>query len=418
MRKLLIEIAEGIKFISEIINPKRKDQKWVFCFFFLLSIPISLLMYTKFGLLHPKTHTLGYDVFEYIDRISSIGFFVPGSVGVRHPLLAIILSPLALIAIPLKIISGKLILHVIFLYLSFSVISTLSYTVVYKYCSDLLNIRKMRSFLICLLFSVFGHNIYLSYFPESFPVSMFGLLVIVYMTSDCILNKRRVPLASNIIMFCFLSGVTVTNGMKSAIAQLFQTVMPFRQRIILVLKSGLIFLSLYIISIGITFVTYRLYFGRNIIDQTFDYFSFTRGLNELSEFFLEPLMFHHNYSFVGPLTKPFVYNSIFPLITAFVFYGFILFAILRNIKDKIILLLLSMFSFDILIHFICGFGLDESYIFCQHWFFIFPISIALLYYKIRNEKTKTGMDFLLVFFIIAFAWNNYPLLISFLNPFI
>ena len=418
MRKQLIGSIEGLKFIYGIIIPKKKDQKWVFLIFLLLSIPISLLMYTNYGLLPFRVEILDYDQYSYIDRITSKGFFVPYSVGIRHPFLPLFLFPVSIISIFLKIISGKWALHVLFLFLFYNLVAAFSYTLIYKYCSTLLKIEKVRSFLICLLFSLFGHSLILSFSPESFPLSMLGLLIMIYMTSDFILNKREIPLASNIIMFCFISGVTVTNSVKCGIAQLFQIGKSLRQRMIIILKSGLICLCLCILSISITYIIQILLYGKWMMgSNTTDFISSIHGVDIFQEFFCEPLLFHHYCDFFTmESVKPLLYLSSFAKITVALFYGIILFSLLLHIKEKIVLLLLSMFSVDILIHMVFGFGIHDSYIYCQHWFFICPLLIAFTYKKVRNTKLNTSIDFLLIFFIIAFAWNNLPPLFRFLNP--
>jgi len=417
MRKIWMDGVNGLRYIVEIIIPKGRDQKLVFYSFLVFYVLLSLLMYLKHGLMAWQTNVLNYDVYMWIDRLSSIEYLAPYRAGLRHPLFTSLILPVTAIAIFLKAVSGKLAIHVLFFFLLYNFIAAFSNTIVYKYCSAILNIGKRSALLICLLFSLFAHNLVLSFLPETFPLAMLGLLVMIYLTSDSILNKKEIPLATNIILFSFISGVTITNSMKCAIAQLFQMGKSLRQRMEVVLKSGLICLGLCILSISIAYVIQIFLYGKWMMgDNTGEFISSIKGVDIFQVFFSEPLLFHHNYDFFTmEFVKPLLYHGFIAKITVIAFYCLVLFTLLSNIKDKIILFLLSVFSIDVLIHFVFGFGIEDSYIYSQHWFFICPLAIAVAYRKIQNTKIKAGMDLLLIIFIITFAYNNLPLLVHFLN---
>ena len=418
MRKFLSDFVNGVKFILDTIMPKGKDQRLIYYSFLFFYVLLSVLMYAKYGIMEWQTNVVNYDGYMLIDHFSSLEYFAPFRAGIRHPLITSILLPVILISFLLRIFLGKLLLHVIFFYLLYSLITPLSNLLIYKYCSILLKLSKIRALIISLLFSLFAHNLILSFYPETFQLSMLGLLFMVYITTDSILNNKEIPLASNIIMFCFISGVTVTNSAKCVIIQLFQKMKSFRQKVEVILKSGLIYLGLCILSITAAYLIQIILYGKWMMGNNTAYFiSSAQGINIFQDFFLEPLLFHHNYNFfLIEYVMSLKYFNLFPEITGYMFYGLIVFSLLLVIKEKSILLLLAMFSVDILIHFVFGFGIRGSYIYCQHWFFTCPIVIAYMYKKISNAKIKIGIDFLLIFFIIAFVWNNLPMLFKFVTP--
>jgi len=423
MRKFLIDFINGMKFIFDTIIPKGKEQKLIYFSALFFYVIFSFLMYKKYGLMEWETNVVNYDGFMWIDHFSNLEYFAPYRAGIRHPLFTSIFLPVTLISFLLKIISGKLVLHVIFFYLLYSLITPLSFVLVYKYCSSLLKLSKIRALLITVLFSLFAHNLILSFTPETFPLSMLGLLLMIYITTDNIFNHKKIPLASNIIMFCFISGVTSSNSIKCAIIQLFQNIKPFRRKIETILKSGLTYSGLFILSIVAAYIIQIVLYGKWMMGNNTGYFiksiheATIEGVNLFQEFFFEPLLFHHNYNFfLIESVKPLIYYNSFPEITALIFYCLVIFSLLMTFKERIILLLLAMFSVDIFIHIVIGFGIRDTYVYCQHWFFICPLAIAFMYKKIRNAKIKTGIDILLIFFIIAFAWNNLPLLFRFLAP--
>jgi hypothetical protein len=270
-----------------------------------------------------------------------------------------------------------------------------------------------------LLFALFAHVLLLSFTPESFPLSMLGLLVLIYMTTDNILNDKKIPLSANVILFCYITGVTVSNGLKVLWAQLFQ-----RGR--LKTKAGTFLLSGFVCAGLIVFAFLgahffgRLLYGNWLVTDGTNYLASFRSVSWMPVFhyfFCEPLLFHHNYDFWNWEVVHFQYNTIFPFLVSGILYTLVTIALIVNLKQKPVLLLLAFFLSDVLINLVLGFGsIYESYIYGLHWLFIIPLLIGWLYYKIENKQIKTGLDVILICIAVFCAVNNFPRLYDLFFP--
>ena len=405
MKKICIKLKKGFAPILDIITPKGKDQKMILWGFFCFYAIFSVLMYLKFKDSFPK-HGLGYDL-----------MFVYAAGGLRHPLFVLFFSPLRVSGFILNMISGELALQALLIMLTCNLIASSSILTIYKYCTNLLSVSPKRASLICILFSLFSYFLFLSFLPETFLLSMWGLLILVYISTNNILSSRNVPTTTNVILFWFITGITSSNGLKCLIAQLFQRA-KLKIKIKTFLISGIICLGLIISYLLISYCAAMIFYGQWAsghlkIENTTTWISLGFTPNIFHDFFCEPLLFHHNYIFwVDFLEKPLVYNNIFPLITCILFYSIIIFSLVISIREKSIIFLISLFLTDILVHIICKFGIEELYIYCFHWFFALPLLIGWLYKKLKLEKTKKVLDIILVIFCVSFAINNIPRLLE------
>lgn len=83
-------------------------------------------------------------------------------------------------------------------------------------------------------------------------------------------------------------------------------------------------------------------------------------------------------------------------------------------RDRVVQLSLSFFAFDMFIHFVLGFGLNEIYIMSPHFLFVIPICIASL---LRNLRSKVSHRFCLLTIgalTLWLAYWNLSLLLGFL----
>lgn len=76
-------------------------------------------------------------------------------------------------------------------------------------------------------------------------------------------------------------------------------------------------------------------------------------------------------------------------------------------RSRFLWLALSFLAFDMLIHVVLGFGINEIYIMSAHWLFVFPIAMGYLFKKVSNGKLHISLR-LTVLTIVLFliAWNG------------
>lgn len=404
--RLIRKVLEGFNFIKQTIVPKGKDQLLVFFGFFTFYAIFSFLMFKKYGDLFLEEEILNYDVKYWMNVFSSKKVMIL-SHSVKHPFITQVFSPFILLALSTKAVSIK---YVFLIMLFFNFIAALSINLIYKYCTILLNLSKIRGLLICLFFGFFAHVLLLSFIPETFQLTMFGLLVMVYYTTDNILNKTKIPTAVHVILFFYSAGVTITNSVKSGFLQLFQRE-DLKKKVRVILISGFFFLGVLVLFNALTYIGFSIFSeGRVLSSSHIVEFigSVGDGVDFFHDLFADPILFHHNYPlwWKGFPTESFQYNTITPVIVTILFYLLVLVAIVVNIKRRSVLLLVGLFGIDIFIHVICGFGIMALSIYCLHWIFIFPLLVAWLYKSIENQKIKIGLDVFVVCMTIYFAFNN------------
>jgi hypothetical protein len=401
--KILKLIKEGFSPIWDVIIPKSKNEKWILGIFFFFFACFSVLFLRKYGTVFPHIEVLNYDIDFWLRKFNSMTSTTPFGGGIKHPLLPSIMYPLNILNQIVRLIySGELPLTYLVTMLFYNMVSVLSIMIIYKYCVNLIRISKLQSLILCALFAFFAHVLLLSFIPETFQLSMFGLLLVTYLTTDSLLNNKKIPLITNIVLFMYVSGVTISNGLKCVIAQLFPSG-DFKYKRNSILLSGVI-TSIFILLSG--FVNY-------MIDKLWEKYFIAEYIFEgpvdiITEMFFEPILFHQNHSLWGFGKEVFAYNTIFPVIVNIILYAIIICSIIVNIRKRAVLLLLSFFGVDVLIHLICGFGIADPFIYCLHWLFIFPLLIGWLYKEINNQKIKIGLNILLLLMIISLVVNNIP----------
>lgn len=75
-------------------------------------------------------------------------------------------------------------------------------------------------------------------------------------------------------------------------------------------------------------------------------------------------------------------------------------------QPRFMLMLLSCFAFDMLLHLGLGFGLNEVYIMSCHWIFIIPVAVAYLFRAVHSRRTKRALLALVALLTFwLWAWN-------------
>ena len=125
------------------------------------------------------------------------------------------------------------------------------------------------------------------------------------------------------------------------------------------------------------------------------------------EWAADPFLFHYTNQVVHtsnaevlPAYPSLIYNLSIIFILAFFVWGLIKSkAVLRNIC-------LCFFGYNIIIHFICGYGNNELQLFCGHWLFFIPLFIAIGLDSIHNLPTRRVLQMLLLTCAAFFAIHN------------
>ena len=77
---------------------------------------------------------------------------------------------------------------------------------------------------------------------------------------------------------------------------------------------------------------------------------------------------------------------------------------------------LSYFGFDMFIHLILGFGINEIFIMAPHWLFVIPLAIAYAFKKAKKNQHKALQLSVLALTAYLLVYNGCLLVDFLLSP--
>lgn len=397
-----------IKSLKEIINLAFPDGS-----FEIRLLSISLIWFLSFSLyfafnvdFSQMKELMGYDSFFYIGGdYPKLMLNKILSWNLRHPIFVIINYPILIIdaLLPAN-------LHIALFSMVSSIMMAFSNLFIYKIC-DYQNIDQRCSIISIILFSTFAHIILLSGLAETFVYTIFCCLFMILLAL-----KKKSNIVSDNIIFALLTGTTITNCIYFFIIKYWEKVGNIKDSISATIKSSLLFIPLFGLTfIGLVFriVIKHIPLKDAILNDTYKFVHNDINLLDVTwrHYFADPLLFHYTDQVV--LTQnaeilpdyPYlIFNLIilFVLIFAFVWGG--LFK-LNTTSNKICA---SFFLYNIIIHFVCGYGSNELQLFCGHWLFFIPLLVATGLSAVKNTYIRYSFQVLFLIISLFFAiYNGY-----------
>lgn len=391
-----------------IFFPQNKTERNVFV--------LSLIWFSSFSLLYAfnadfsvKNELMGYDSWFFIGTGSpklSLSKLI--SWNLRHPLFVMINLPLLLIDV---ILPARL--HIPLFALASSIIMSLSNLLVYKICENL-NLTRTNSIISVLLFPSFAHVLLLSGQPETYVYTIFFVLLLILLAHTYTSSQ-----ISNTIIFTILTGTTLTNCVYFFIVKLWENAGKFKEAIVVTIRSSYLFLFLFALTMSGLF--YRFFFKHislyeSILNDTHKFVHESNNQLSLawSNYLSEPLLFHYTDQIV--MTSNAEQLPDYPAI----YYNFIvLFVLLMAVwgiihSNKLIRnICISFIVYNFIIHFLCGYGINELQLFCGHWIFFVPIFVAIGLNAMNGifVRKMAQLSILLCTIILAFL-NGYHYCVS------
>jgi len=386
---------------SYIFLPQNKTERIVFVF--------SLIWFLSFSLFYAfnadfsvKNELMGYDSWFFIGSGNpKLTLSKIISWNLRHPLFVMINLPLLLIDV---ILPAKL--HIPLFAFASSIIMSLSNVLIFKICENL-SITRTNSILSVLLFPSFAHILLLSGQPETYVYTIFFVLLLILLAHTH--SSSRI---SDNIIFAILTGTTLTNCVYFFIIKLWEKCGKFKEAVMTTIKSSYLFVPLFLITM--TGLIYRYFFKHislyeSILNDTHKFVH--ESNNQLSlawtNYFSEPMLFHYTDQIVMtsnaeilPDYPAFYYNLIVLFVLLMAVWGVIRSnKLLRNIC-------ISFFAYNFVIHFICGYGINELQLFCGHWLFFVPIFVAIGLNAINRKVIREIAQLMIMLCIFAFTFLN------------
>ncbi len=408
-----------------------------------------------------EIHLSGYDPYTYL-AVSDWDVLYE---VFRHPLLTFMVWPLYEINQGLTWIFGvNCVQYLVALPLIFS--SFYSFIFLYRIHREVIELPRWDAILLTAYHFSFAYILMSVFVPDHFTISMFLLLLLLYITGICIRKKREFKWWQSAILFYIIAGVTLTNGVKVFLSGLFVNLKEFfRPKYLLlavVLPMALVWGTAYwqyqtfvipkekakaeqrqkkaeALKARIAKMSpdKRLAFkkkmekrekrkqmqaaksGKPMEDKGFlkwTDISTSRVKTVYENLFGESLQFHRDYFLEDVLVNRPVFVP-YRWTFSYVIEGLILLLFVVGIwcgrKSRFLWLVLSYLAFNFLIHIVLGFGINEIYIMTPHWAYVFPIATAFLFREVRTIWLRVPV---LLLTLYLFAYNGWLLTEFLLSP--
>ena len=425
----------------------------------------DLFMQPGFGtywkIFERELHLSGYDPLTYLGVTDwDVVYQV-----YRHPLLSFLIWPLYMLNEGLTWLFGvNCVQYLVALPLIVS--SFYSYIFLYRIHREVIGLRQEDATLLTAYHFSFAYILLSVIVPDHFTISMFLLLTMLYISGMCIRKGREFTWWQSAIFFYITAGVTLSNGVKVFLSGLFVNLKDFfRPKYLLlavILPAALLW--------GTAQWEYRTYvlpkekaraeerikkekaqearvavmtteeraqyeakkarreavlelqkkkMGKPMEDQGFlkwTDISTSRWHTLYENMFGEALQFHQDYFLEDTLVHRPVFVP-YRWLYSYVIEGTMLLLFVLGVwygrRSRFLWLCLSCFGFDMFIHLILGFGINEIFIMTPHYMFVMPIATAYLLTHIQSRWLRLVV---LVLTLHLLTYNGYLLTDFLLSP--
>lgn len=408
-----------------------------------------------------ELHLSGYDPLTYLGVTDwDVVYQV-----YRHPLLSFMIWPLYLLNEALTWLLGvNCVQYLVAFWLI--VCSYYSYIFLYRIHREVIALSRWDATLLTAFYFSFAYILLSVIVPDHFTISMFLLLVTLYISGVCIQKGREFRWWQSAIFFYVTAGVTLSNGIKVFLSGFFVNLKDFFRPKYLLLAVVLPAALLWGTAVWEyrTYVlpkekaraetkarqekvlkekvaamspeerkTYeakqarrelRLKLQKEKAGQPMENHGFlkwtdistSRWQSVYENLFGESLQFHRQHFLEDTLVgRPvFVkYETVFNYIVEAIILLLALAGIWVGRKRRFLWLCLSCFGFDMFIHLVLGFGLNEIFIMAPHFMFVLPIATAYLFSRVRWQWLRLTVVFLTIYLLV---YNGYLLTDFLLSP--
>ena len=408
-----------------------------------------------------ELHLSGYDPLTYLGVTDwDVVYQV-----FRHPLLSFMIWPLYLLNEGLTWLLG---VNCVQYLVAFWLIacSYYSYIFLYRIHREVIALSRWDATLLTAFYFSFAYILLSVIVPDHFTISMFLLLITLYISGICIQKGREFRWWQSAIFFYITAGVTLSNGIKVFLSGFFVNLKDFFRPKYLLLAVLLPAALLW----GTAQWEYREYVlpkekaraetkarqekalkekvaamspkerkafeakqarrelrlklqkeksGQPMEDHGFlkwTDISTSRWQSIYENLFGESLQFHRQHFLEDTLVgRPvFVkYDTVFNYIIEAIIFLLAMVGIWVGRKRRFLWLCLSCFGFDMFIHLVLGFGLNEIFIMAPHFMFVLPIATAYLFSRVHWRWLRLSVIFLTIYLLV---YNGYLLTDFLLSP--
>ena len=426
----------------------------------------DLFMQEGFGpywkIFEREVHLSGYDPLTYL---TVNDWYVLYNVY-RHPLLAFMIYPLYLLNAGLSSLFGiNFVQYVVAVPLIFA--SFYSYLFIYRINREVIALERLDATLLAAFFFSMAYVMLSVLVPDHFTISMFLVLLTLYISGVCIRKGREFLWWQSSILFIMTGGVTLSNGVKVFLSGLFVNRRDFFRPKYLLMAVILPVAFLW----GFAHWEYHTFrapremawqqeqarkaeqekqrvaamtpeeraryekkkakraiilqrqaakTGKPMEDHGFlkwTDITTSRLTTVYENLFGESVQFHQDYFLEDTLVRRPVF-VLYRWTLNYVVEGIILLLAALGIwcgrRQRFLWLCLACFGFDMLIHLVLGFGINEVFIMSPHFLFILPVCIGYLV-KDANRciwAIRAGLSALTLWLLAYNGWQIVDFLLT------
>lgn len=377
----------------------------------------------------------GYDIFSLI-FISCMRLHWN---ALRHPLFVVLLLPLfwlnRLIMPPTEFNAAVLLMAALLV-----AADVWGAVLMHRLLRDVVEVRRVDAALLTALFYGFAHVMIATMVPDHFALSLPLLLLTLLIAGRKLKEGKPMKLWQSALLFFLTAGVTLTNGVKVALAAWFvngRKVFSWRSIAAFVVPT-LLLGAIYVwqqdaivapqerkikrIEAAVAkkdpariaklnehndFVKQQNgeALTKNVPLLEWSDITTDRWQSAVDNLFGESLQLHRDYLFEDvQQTRPvFVqYRSALNYVVEALLVVLLAVGAWTARREKFFLMVLSWFGFDMLMHMGFGFGLNEVYIMTAHWAFIIPIAAG---YILRRSNSMAPRVLVAALAVWLWAYN-------------
>ena len=438
--------------IFAIRKGERRLALGALLFFMLLNALLIYRYYDRFTLggnlgfwtiFYKTFHVSGFDAYSYITMSNLRIHYVTS----RHPLYLSMLLPFYwLNSWQMQYTNYNLAVY----FEAFIVIfcAVYSFLFLYRTLHEVVSVSHKDAVLLTAFFFSFAHVLLTAMVPDHFIISLFLLMLTVYVAGRRIKSGRQLRPVQTALLLFFTAGITVTNGVKTILAALFVNGRrAFRWPMLLAYVVPVLLLW------GIwqwQYTAYEVPQAEQVKklednakrkDPHFaehhkahdDFVKRQNGVpvaedvpllewsdvgtnrwhSAVDNLFGETFILHRDHLLEDVLQeRPVFVSYTNPFLYVLEAMIAVLFAVgvWMGRRERLMQMLLSWFAFDMVMHFGFGFGLNEVYIMAAHWTFIIPIAVG---YCLKNpdemgEKCKSIVRWAVAMLMVwLLTYNGY-----------
>lgn len=296
---------------------------------------------------------------------------------------------------------------------------SLSLIQIYKYLKNIIGLPDKISVLLIFFFSFFSTNVLLSFTPETYTYTLFLLILFNYYAALKLKKEQKISAVPLALAAISVGGLTITNIVKIYIPLLFEKNIfrswkKFGNAALRVLASVGVFLLLFLYRVDFKFLSFL-----NKSGEQFEKFSKPKVIplwDMVASWFLGGNMllagfelrdYHNKKGFEYKALFMDVYDSWVPYFFVAAILIVLIWSYCRNLKQKMVQILMLSFLLDIAIHVVFKFGLHTSYIYGGHFVFVFPLMLGWLFHSYRNNpKVMSSLYFFTLLLFFYLLLNN------------